>query len=319
MTQVIQRTHLTSIVFVLGASVAFSINDLVFKLFSGTYPLHQMIFFRALVALILCASIIVPLSGGMPSLRTRRPHLHMLRGFFVIVSNICLYTGLAILPIADTIAIFFAAPLMITGLSVVLLGEKVGVRRWLAVVAGLIGMLLIVKPGGSGFTWQTALPIAAALTYAVIQIMTRWMGMTERAVTLFFYNQVVFVLFSIVVGLAIGDGRYADPASPAMDFLFRAWVTPAPWDLAMLVLLGALSAGGGYMMTRAYQQSPSNIVAPFEYVALVMAVVWGFVFWERLPDFAAAAGIVLIVLSGLWIALREARLGIRPHKRHTNR
>ena len=309
-------SHLGSILFVLGASAAFSINDLVFKLFSGDYPLHQMMFVRSAVALTLCAAVIVPLSGGRRALRTRRARLHLLRGSFLVVSNIALYTGLAVLHIADTVAIFFAAPLMITGLSVVLLGERVGIWRWLAVVAGLTGVLLIVKPGGAGFTWQFLLPVTAAFAYAMMQIMTRGMGMTERAATLFFYNQLAFVVFSAAAGLSVGGGRFADPDSPALDFLFRAWVTPPAGDMMLLVLLGVLSAGGGYMMTLAYRQSPSNIVAPFEYVALLMAVIWGYAIWNRLPDIAAACGIVLIVLSGLGIALREARLGIRSRKRH---
>ena len=311
----VKNQNLRSIGFVLCASVAFSINDLVFKLLSGNYPLHQLIFVRSITALILCTAIIVPITGGFAVLRTRRPHFHLLRGVFVVSSNIALYTGLAVLPIADAIAVFFSAPLMITGLSVVLLGEQVGIRRWLAVVLGLFGVFLIMEPGFAGFRPETLLPIAAAFTYAMIQIMTRWMGMTERAVTLFFYNQVVFVVFSLLVGLALRDGRYGNPDSPAVDFLFRAWVWPSVGDMSLLLMLGALSASGGYMMTLAYRQSPSNVVAPFEYVALLMAVIWGWVFWGVLPDLLAGLGIILIIVSGLGVAVREGRLGIRSRRR----
>lgn len=308
--------NVKGIVFVLCATVAFSVNDLVFKLFSGTYPLHQMILIRSLVALFLCAVVIVPISGGVSTLRTRRPHLHILRGVFVVSSNIALYSALAVLPIADAIAIFYSAPLMITGLSVALLGAKVGLNRWLAIGLGMSGVLLVVQPGFAEFRWETLIAVFSALTYAMIQIMTRWMGMTERAVTLFFYNQVVFVVFSLCIGLAVGDGKFANPDAPLVDFLFRAWTTPPLLDLAILVLLGALSASGGYLMTLAYRDSPSHVVAPFEYLALLMAVIWGVVIWQTLPNRIAMLGILLIVMSGLWIAWREAKLSINAPKRH---
>ena len=306
--------NLTSIAFVICASIAYSINDLVFKLFSDSYPLHQMVFVRSLVALSLVTAFIVPLSGGLKVLRTQRPLLHLLRGIFVVTSNIALYTGLAILPIAESIAIFYSAPLMITALSVLLLNEKVGWWRWGAVAVGLWGVLLIIKPGFSGFSWGVVLPIFAALTYALIQIMTRWMGATEPAITLFFYNQVVFLSFSATAGLAIGDGAFANPDAPAVDFLFRAWVIPSTEDLLLLILLGALSASGGYMMTRAYRQSLSSLIASFEYVALLFAILWGALIWDTLPDLLASCGIALIVVAGLTVALRETRLGLKLRK-----
>jgi len=137
----------------------------------------------------------------------------------------------------------------------------------------------------------------------------------ERAVTLFFYNQMVFVVLSLAVGLAFGDGRFANPDIPAIDFLFRAWVVPSTWDLTLLVILGMLSASGGYMMTIAYMNSPSNIVAPFEYVALIMAVFWSIAVWQDYPDFLAYLGIGLILMSGLIIASREATKGIKARRR----
>lgn len=306
------RNALSGIVFVLGASLAFSINDLVFKLLSGDYPLHQMIFVRSLVAIVLCVAVIVPLAGGRAVLKTRRPKLHVLRGIFVVMSNITLYTGIAVLPLANTIAIFFAAPLMITALSAVLLKETVGPWRWTAVIVGLLGVVCVASPGLSGTSWYNILPVLAALTYAMVQIMTRWMGVTERPVTLFFYNQAVFVTFSIVFGLSFGAGQFANPSVPALDFLFRAWSEPSSRDLGLLVFLGVLSAGGGYLMTLAYSGQPANLIAPFEYSALVLAVIWGVVFFDEVPGLLQSTGICLIVLSGLGVALRERRIRNRP-------
>jgi drug/metabolite transporter (DMT)-like permease len=123
----INSSNARGILFVLGPSLAFSINDLVFKLLSDAYPLHQMIFIRSVVALGLCAAIIVPLTGGRSALKTHRPLLHLVRGIFVVTSNVILYAGIAV---GRHNSVFCSAPLMITFLSAFLPKEAVGVRRW---------------------------------------------------------------------------------------------------------------------------------------------------------------------------------------------
>ena len=116
----------------LGATIFFSLNDLSIKFLSGDYPLHQIVFVRAAVALVITLAIIMPLDGGWAALKTRRPMIHVLRGVCVVVANSAFFAGIAAMPLADASAIFFVAPLFITGLSVVILGEVVGWRRWMA-------------------------------------------------------------------------------------------------------------------------------------------------------------------------------------------
>lgn len=295
----------------IGAAIAFSTNDMLIKLLSGGYPLHQIIFLRASVALVLTVTLIMPLEGGWRNLRTRRLPLHMLRGAFVVVANMTFFASIATLPLANATAIFFVSPLMIAGLSVLILGEVVGPRRWTAIMAGLAGVMIIVRPGGEGFQAASVLPVIAAACYAMLHILTRKMGLTESASTMAFYIQLTFVLLSGVFGLVAGDGRFLASDHPSVVFLLSAWVWPGGPELAIMAGLGVASAAGGYLITQAYRSSEAGLIAPFEYLALILAIFWGYAIWDEVPDAAAAAGMALVLASGLYLALREARVGAR--------
>ena len=300
---------LRPIMFVVVASIAFSLNDLVFKLLSGVYPLHEMMFFRATTALILIVIYMRWTSGGLDLLKTSRLKLHALRGGLMILANACQYAALAALPLADATAIYYAAPLLITVFSIFFLRERVGLWRWLAVSIGLIGVILIVRPGGAAYSGAAFLAVFAAAAYALSQIMTRRIGVTEQALTMSFYGQVSLNLFAILVGLAIGNGRFSGTGNAAADFLLRGWTWPTPFDLFLFITLGVISAVGGIMLTKAYRDGPPSLIASFEYLALPMSVIWGAVFWQSLPDKLSFIGILLVVFAGLSIAFREAKLG----------
>jgi drug/metabolite transporter (DMT)-like permease len=290
----------------LGGSLAFSINDITVKSFSGTLPLHEVVLFRSLVALIVTVAVFAPDRSISGVLRTRRLSSHMFRGFCVVVSNMAYFAALAALPLAETSAIFFIAPLLITALSAIVLREHVGPRRWTALGTGMIGVLLIVKPGTAAFQWAVLLPAVAALAYAGMHTMTRKMGMAESAVTMAVYIQLNFIAVCLAMGLAFGSGRWAGMGHPSFEFIFRAWAWPGPRDLVLFALAGACSAAGGYLMSQAYRSSAAGLVAPFEYSALVLAVFWGFTLWGEVPGYLSTAGILMILSSGLFVAVREA-------------
>lgn len=296
----------------LGASTAFSLNDMGIKFLSGDYPLHQVVLIRASVGLLFTMAIFMPLEGGLRNIRTKRPLTHLLRGLCVVAANMTFFAAIAALPLADAVAIFFVAPLLITVLSVVILKEYVGPRRWVAIFVGLIGVLVIVRPGGAGFQGAAVLPLIAATAYALLHIMTRRLGIAESASTMAFYIQVTFVIVSSAIGLALGDGAYAGTGHPSAEFLLRAWVWPPIGDLLIMAGLGASSATGGYLISQAYRISEAGLIAPFEYVALIMAVFWGYIIWDEWPDPLVWVGIALILASGVYMAMREARAGVKP-------
>ncbi|MTJ03724.1 MAG: DMT family transporter [Sediminimonas qiaohouensis] len=296
--------------FVLLGVTAISINDMLIKQLSGGYPLHQMVFIRSGIG-IFFSLMLVQMEGGLAILRTKRPLLHLARGLLVVLSNMTFFGALAVLPLADATALFFVAPLMITLLSIPMLGEKVGPMRLGAVVVGLMGVVIMMKPWQSAGALEVSravllLPVAAALTYALFQILTRKLGASTRASAMAVYIQGIFMIVSLGVYAVAGDGHLADGVENAsLVFLLREWVWPQGTDIWLFLGLGLNSAVIGYSLSQAYRLTDAATVAPFEYVGLPLAVFWGWIIWGDLPDLAVTAGIVLIVGSGLFVFLRE--------------
>jgi drug/metabolite transporter (DMT)-like permease len=238
-------------------------------------------------------------------LRTEKIGLHLMRAGFVVFSNLCYFLGLAALPLADAVAIFYVAPLLVTALSVPILGEKVGPRRWAAVCVGLVGVIVMVRPGAD-FAWASLFPLTSALAYASMHMMTRRMGGTESALTMTLYVQLCFVIVSALMGLVVGGGQFSGSADPSVAFLLRAWVWPAPLDWLIIGVVGLTSSAGGILIAQAYKLCEAGMVAPFEYIAMPIAIIWGITVFGQWPDAIAWVGIVLICGAGLYVFWRES-------------
>ncbi len=299
----------------LGMSVI-SVQDVLIKQLSGDYPLHQIVFVRSVVGIVF-SFVLVWWEGGPAVLRTDKPGLHLLRALLVVVANMTFFAALAVMPLAEATALFFVAPLFITLLSIPLLGERVGPRRALAVVAGFIGVLLMLGPGlrggeGGVHVATALLPIVAALAYALMQMLTRRLGVTAKASAMAVYIQGTFILVGLGFWLFAGDGRYAaDSGNQSVQFLLRAWRWPVGDDAYLFLGCGVASGIIAFSLSQAYRLAAAATVAPFEYVALPLAVFWGWLMWSELPDAWASAGILLIMGSGVYVFLRERRRG-RP-------
>lgn len=310
MAQVLlDRTNLFGALCALGAAICFSINDVVIKALSDGYALHQVVFLRAIVGLPAFMLLVMPFFGGWQVFRTRRPGAHVLRGLCVVCANSFLFMGLSALPIADAVSIFFISPLVVTVFSVLFLKERVGPRRWLAVMMGFAGVLLIVQPGTSAFQLASLFPMIAATLYATMHIITRRIGATESAATITVYSQIIFLCVSALIGLAIGNGRFAGVAHEDLTFLLRAWGPVAMSDLIFFVILGVSGLFGVMMVSQAFRMSEAAFVAPFEYVSMPMAIFWGVTVFGTWPDAVDWLGIALILGSGIYLVLRDARQG----------
>ena len=301
---------LIGIAFVIAGVFAISINDMLIKQLSGGYPLHEIVFIRSLIG-IMFSLVLVHFEGGFGILKTNRPFLHLLRGLMVVISNMTFFLALAAIPLADATAIFFAAPLMITLLSIPILKERVGVLRLTAVVVGFIGVIIMQRPWEGTDTLGASrlvllMPVLAALTYAINQLMTRLLGAQSKASALSVYIQGTFIIVALGFFVVAGDGRLVAPdASTSMQFLLRAWIWPAPQDIWLLTALGVNSAIVGYCLSQAYRMADAATVAPFEYIGLPLAVFWGWIVFSDLPVWEVWLGIALILGSGLFVFLRE--------------
>jgi len=289
---------------IIAGMACFSLQDVFIKLLSDRFPLHEIVFARSLVAVALTL-VFAHFEGGIGNLKSRHPYINIARALLLVVMNLLYYCALASLPIADAAAIYFIAPILILALSIPVLGERVGPWRWLAIALGLTGVVIMIKPGGVSFNWLLLLPLGAALCYACTQILTRKIGLADKASTTAMYVQVSFFLLASLFGLVAGDGKFSGAAHPSVEFLLRAWRWPGADDALLMAGCGLLVAAGGYLLSQAYRVAAASAIAPYEYSALALAVFWGVVIWGDWPDLETAAGIVLIVGSGLLIFYRE--------------
>ena len=309
-----------------GLSI-YSLQDVIIKLVSGSYPISEVLFFRAATALPLLL-VIVHFDGGLRQIAGPGLARMMARGGLMITGFTCYYLGLAVLPIASAMAMFYTAPLFITLLSVLVLREAVAPRRWLAVVAGFVGVALMVRPGSGLFTIASVLPLVAAATYATSQMLSRAMPVEVRATTMSFHGNLAFLVASGIAALVFGDGRYAMEDSASFAFLLRGWSMPDARDLILMMGVGPIGAAGLILVASAYRRASASVVAPFEFSAILWGIFWGLVIWHQAPSASGFAGMALIAGGGLSIiffewAAREPvtwrRAGFRRYRRQRAR
>jgi len=275
----------TGIFFSIGAVFAFSISNALIKWLVARYPIGEVVAFRSFFSLI-PAMVIVFSQGGWSSLRTRRLPGHLLRTVIQFASMCAIFVAFSMMPLADAVAITFASPLFLTVLAIPMLGEKVGIHRAGAVLVGFAGVLIMVRPGPDLFGSGAPFALANALLGAFLGIMIRQMARSETSSALVFYNVAFSALFSLFL-LPFG------------------WVTPGWSDVAPLAGLGLVSGIAQYLWVRGAQLAPASVAAPFGYMHMIWAMLFGFVLWGDLPDLALIAGSVIVAASGLYILHRE--------------
>jgi drug/metabolite transporter (DMT)-like permease len=284
----------------------FSVQDLILKLLSGDYPLSEAMVFRSLTAAPLIW-LMVHFDGGSKTLFTAGTARMIGRGFIVFAPYTLYYLALAALPIATVVALFFAAPLFITVLSVPMLGEKVGRMRWSAVAVGFGGVIVMARPGTDLFDWAALLAVAAAASYALAMISARQLGRSETASAMAFWGNAVFLLCAALLSLVFGSGRFEGATHKSLAFLTRAWITPSPQDLLLMCACGVIAAVALTLLTQAYRQGEASIIASFEYTAMIWGVIYGWVFFHDWPTRTGWLGISIITTAGLFVLWREYR------------
>lgn len=257
------------------------------------YHVAQLVFFRSFFGLLVVLPFLARGSGIRAKLRTRRLGLHVLRAAVGTISLFAFFLAYQFLGLADAIALSFVSPLLMTAMSVPLLGETVGWRRWTAIGVGFAGVLIMVQPGSGLFSPYALLPLLGAFCYALVGVTIRVLSRTEEAATIVFF----FGVFSSLT---------------AALFLPFVWVTPADMvDWLGQVAIGLVGGVAQLAMTLAFRRAPVSVVSPFEYTGIVWGVVIGFAVWGELPSVAVWAGCVLVIGSGLYILQREAALARR--------
>ncbi len=298
---------LAGILFLLLATTIYPVQDVIIKSFSGHYAVHQIVFLRGVFA-IPVVILIAQLDGGLRPMKLGSAGLQLLRCLTGFASYLLYYMALATMGLAEAAAVTFSAPLFVTILAVFFLREKVGAQRWSAVVVGLIGVLIIVRPGIGIFEPAALLAMASAVTYAGALITTRKLGSRTRGSSMTIVLLGFFVLAGGIMGLVFSNLDLASP-HPSLAFLFRPWVWPEPEHWLLFALLGLISGTGFFALTQAYRLADASVVTPFEYTYLPWSILWGAVFFGALPDTTTWIGLTLIVGAGLFILFRESVRG----------
>jgi drug/metabolite transporter (DMT)-like permease len=276
-----------AIVLVSLSIICFALSDALVKWIADVYDATQIIMIRSLVALPLIA-ILLSRARTWSKLHEVRQGWLVSRVVFGAMSFVTFIQALKFLPLAETIALTFAGPLFITALSVPLLGEKVGMRRWAAVFVGLVGVVIIMKPGASVFQPAALWALGSAALYALAAISTRKLAIrTPTSVILAWVN--FYVLIMMGTGVLV----------------FDTWVTPDLHDLMFLVGIGLASTLGQYLGVEAFRRAQPSMLAPFDYTALVWGALMGFLIWGEIPSWTLVAGSAVLVMSGLYILHRE--------------
>lgn len=278
----------------------FSGQDWIIKLLSGDYPVHQAIATRSIVAVPILLAVLAA-TGELRALLSPRAGWLAVRGLVLMLAYTTYYLAFPSMPLANVVALWFTVPLFVTLLAGPFLGEHVGLRRWLATVAGFVGVLIIVRPLTSAFTLASLLPIASALAYSVSALMARRMGATESAPVMALYQNTVYLLVALVLAAILGGGRFEGTGDPSLEFLVRGWAMPSVRDLALLAACGVIASVATVLLTQAYRLAEANFVACFEYSAIIWASLGGYLFWNEVPDLYTFIGAALIVAAGFYM------------------
>lgn len=272
----------------LSATACFATLDASAKFLTDSLNVLQIVWGRYLFHFLIFIVAILTRPDPARIMSTSRPWLQGTRALLLVGATFTFWLSLSYLPLAQAVVIAFAAPLLVTALSVPLLGERVGMHRWGAVLTGLLGILLIIRPAGAALHWAAFLPLLTALIYAGYQIATRVASRSDDALTSMFYSG--------LGGIAVTS-----------LFVPFVWMGPTPFEWLMLVWMGMLGGGGHFLLVKALTVAPASLLAPFHYSTLLWATLLGYIVFDEMPGANTLLGAFVIVLSGLYIVHRERR------------
>lgn len=301
----LSRNNLIGIASLAAGIAVFSLQDAILKSLSGEHAVTLAIVVRALVGLPILL-VMVHFECGLHRLLSRNYLLLMARGLILLVSYTTYYLAFPALPLAEAVALFFTSPFFVTILAVAMLHEKTTPRTWAAVVAGFIGVLIILQPGSALFEPAALLSLFSAAAYALSMVLARKFGQAEPSTVMAFYvNSVYLVAAAAIAGLFHLSG-ITEASHPSLDFLVRPWALPGATDLLLMGLCGVIAAVAMSLLTHAYRMAEANLVTVFEYTGMIWVALWGFLFFAEIPKLTTVIGTGIIIAAGIF-AVRSAK------------
>ena len=279
--------NIMGIIFMTLGMFCLSVNDVVVKGLNTSFPVWEVIFFRAFSGILV--SFVLIFIFGWKSLKTKKPIRHFVRAFSAVGCVIFYFFGLKFLLLSENIAIVHSAPIFAALLAVPILGERLGIHRITAIVIGFIGVIIIVKPGTDVFKLVSILPLISALFMASVYLSTRSLMNTDSSIAIIFYYSLALLITSIV-------------------FFPSDFAMPNIVQLIPLMSLGVMGSLGHYFMSQAAKNAEVVVISPFEYSSFIFVGIMGYIFYNEVPSISIIIGGILIILGGVYIAYREQKV-----------
>ncbi len=277
------------ILMMIGAMFVFTLSDTIGKWLVKDYSVWQVVGVRSVAALILLGAILYRQRGNVKISIKNRPGIQMLRLGFVLIEVWASLWAFRYLPLADVFMFYAASPLFMTAFSALLLKEPVGIQRWSAVVAGLIGVIFVFPPTEAAVSLPALVALAGSMSLALMLVLTRMLRNSDGLDLL--------VLQTLAVGI-VGIASFGVTFS-----------MPSAFDFGLMAAMGIMATGGHFLMNKSVSVAPSAVVAPFQYTSIVWAIIMGYLIWADIPTAQALFGVAIIVTAGLFVLYREWRLG----------
>ena len=288
---------------ILGMSI-FSVQDVLVKYLSVSTSVFQIFFVRSIVGL-LTISLYLSITKQKIIFKSQYPVLTLIRVILFFSAFLAFYTSLSVLPLATANTLFFTSPFFITIFSMIFLKEKIGIRRWSAIIIGFLGVIVVMNPRVENLNLFYLLPVYCAVCYALSMIIIKKTSDKDSVYSQIFHLYISALILSSLISLFIGDGSFNKYDDPALKFLFREWHLSLNENTIFLFIIGFAGAGGFFCLHLAYRISSPPTIAPFEYILILWSISLGWLVFGDVINLRVLIGIIIIVASGIYVFLRE--------------
>jgi len=293
-----------AILFILVGMLVFSAQDTIMKHIFSFVSLYEVYLIRTLVSFIIIL-LFLKLTKRPIVFKTQYPLLTFSRVILFFFGFSFFYISLTIMPLVTATTLFFASPFLMTIFAIFILKEQVGLRRWLAVIIGFIGVYIILNPDFNNFNYLSLTPVLCAFCYALSMIILKKTSDKDNVYSQMFHFYILAIVISIIFYFYMGDGKFNNIDHPASQFIFRKWFDNLEFALPYMIFIGVVGASAFLCLFTAYRIASPAVISPFEYSILVWASLNGWLFFDEIPNVRTIVGMILIVCGGIYIFVRE--------------
>ena len=292
------------ILFILTGMALFSIQDSLIKYIFEDTALYELYFGRTLTALILLA-LYLKITSQKLVMKTYYPLLTTVRVICFFFGFSFFYISLTYMSLAMANALFFSSPFFISILAILFLGEKVGIRRWLAIIVGFLGVYIVLNPNFENFDYTKLAPVACALFYAISMTITKITSDKDSVYSQMFHLYIGAIGISIIFFIFTGKGQFNTFSDPTLQFILREWFTNPTYSWPFIIIMGLVASLSFYFVFSAYSIASPSVVSLFEYSLIIWAIIIGYLLFNDIPTVRTFIGVALIIGAGVYIYIRE--------------